>query len=225
MERRRRFGMNQVLRRQHAAAHLAELDGAGPPAQHDLVAVLEEGARAAVRERDRLGAVQRQLHQRALAPVLGAGDRPRGHQVAGADRGAVRGGVRELLRQRPVERARVRRARRPSRSARARARGRAPSRGRRRDTASGGGSCGGASTRLRRAARAASPTGRSTCERLAEERPERHVLLCLDVARAPVVHEHDAEDVLGEALDRHRLARRARHADDEAELELDVEPR
>ena len=46
----------------------------------------------------------------------------------------------------------------------------------------------------------------------------------LDVARAPVVHEHDAEDVVARVADGDRLAEPARDADDEAELELDVEP-
>ena len=44
-------------------------------------------------------------------------------------------------------------------------------------------------------------------EALAEERPERHVLPGLDVAGAPVVDEHDAEDVVGERA-RRRPARR-----------------
>ena len=60
-------------------------------------------------------------------------------------------------------------------------------------------------------------------ERLAEERAERDVLERLDVARAPVVDEHRAEDVLERALDRHRLAEMRRLADHEAELELEVE--
>ena len=67
------------------------------------------------------------------------------------------------------------------------------------------------------------PGGDRRLERLAEERPERDVLPGLDVARAPVVDEDDAEHVLGETLRRHRLAACARHADDEAELELEVE--
>ncbi len=61
-------------------------------------------------------------------------------------------------------------------------------------------------------------------ERLAEEGAERDVLPGLDVARAPVVDEDDAEDMLGETLHRHGLAAGTRHADDEAELELEVEP-
>ena len=60
-------------------------------------------------------------------------------------------------------------------------------------------------------------------ERLAEERPERHVLPGLDVAGAPVVDEHDAEHVVGERAGLDARAP-ALHADDEAELELDVEP-
>ena len=58
---------------------------------------------------------------------------------------------------------------------------------------------------------------------LARNGPERAVLPRLDVARAPVVDQQHAEDVVERALDGHRLAERARHADDEAQLELDVE--
>src|SRR5207302_4713660 len=61
-------------------------------------------------------------------------------------------------------------------------------------------------------------------ERLPEQRAERHVLPRLNVACAPVVDEHDAEDVVREALCRYGLAERAWHSNDEAELELDVEP-
>src|SRR5439155_17049014 len=60
-------------------------------------------------------------------------------------------------------------------------------------------------------------------ERLAEVRAERRVLPYLNVAGAPVVDEDEAEDVVGERLDRHRLAELRRHSDDEAELELEVE--
>ena len=68
------------------------------------------------------------------------------------------------------------------------------------------------------------PGGDRRLERLAEVRAERHVLPRLDVARAPVVDEDDAEDVVGEGLDGNGLAEPARDADDEAELELEVEP-
>src|SRR5919106_853205 len=60
-------------------------------------------------------------------------------------------------------------------------------------------------------------------ERLAEEWAERLVLPGLDVARAPVVDQNGAEDVVERLGDRDRLAVGARHAHDEAELELDVE--
>src|SRR6266545_2075239 len=60
-------------------------------------------------------------------------------------------------------------------------------------------------------------------KRLPQERSERHVLEGLDVARAPVVDEHRAEDVLQRALYRNRLAEARRLADHEAELELEVE--
>src|SRR5687767_3647703 len=60
-------------------------------------------------------------------------------------------------------------------------------------------------------------------EGLAQERAERLVLPALDVARAPVVDEHEAEDVLGRPRDRDRLAELGgRPAGDEAQLELYV---
>ena len=61
-------------------------------------------------------------------------------------------------------------------------------------------------------------------EGLAEERAERHVLPGLDVARAPVVEQHDAEEVVVGLVDADPGADRGRAADDEAELGLDVEP-
>src|SRR5262249_38390493 len=66
------------------------------------------------------------------------------------------------------------------------------------------------------------PCGDRRLERLAEERAKWDVLPRLDVAGAPVVDEDDAEDVLGEGLNGHRLAELAADADDEAELELEV---
>ena len=61
-------------------------------------------------------------------------------------------------------------------------------------------------------------------ERLAQEGAERLVLPGLDVARAPVVDEDDAEDVLERAVDRDGLAERLGGPDHESELQLDVEP-
>src|SRR5438309_3246853 len=60
-------------------------------------------------------------------------------------------------------------------------------------------------------------------ERLAEVGAERLVLPGLDVARAPVVDEDDAEDVVGEPSDRNGVAELGGDAGDEAELELEVE--
>src|SRR6266516_4880600 len=57
--------------------------------------------------------------------------------------------------------------------------------------------------------------------RVLEERERRHPRL--DVARAPVVDEHEPEDVVGEGLDRNRVTELGGDADDEPELELEVE--
>src|SRR5262245_5723047 len=85
-----------VAGRQHATAHLAELDSVrGAATEDDLVAVREKP----------LAAVE--LDHRALRAWPRAGDRPRRHKVAGAQRRAVRGRVCELLRERPVERLRI----------------------------------------------------------------------------------------------------------------------
>ena len=94
--------------RQNRPAHLGELDLAGPAAEHDLVAVLEERPLRAVVEPDRPFAVPRELDERAL------GSRLAPEIVPDAKRSPVRidapfdRGVGELLRHRPVERARVR---------------------------------------------------------------------------------------------------------------------
>ena len=60
-------------------------------------------------------------------------------------------------------------------------------------------------------------------ESLAVERPERHIFPLLDVARAPVVHQHEAEDVPLGFGDRDRLAERIGLADDAGRLELEIE--
>ena len=177
------------------------------------------GERAAARRRS---ASARSASPRCPAPAPEIV--PARHQVARAERCAVRRRVRELLRHRPVERRARSCANDRRRSARPRGRRRAPSRARRRDTAAAAAPAP-APRRVRLEQRERRHPGRDRRrERLAEERPERLVLPALDVARAPVVDEHDAEDVVGEASTRHRLAEPARHADDEAELELDVEP-
>src|SRR6266436_542955 len=41
---------------------------------------------------------------------------------------------------------------------------------------------------------------------LRQKRAERLIFPCLNVARAPVIHQHKAEDVIDSAIDRHRFA-------------------
>ena len=62
-------------------------------------------------------------------------------------------------------------------------------------------------------------------ERLAEERSERDVLPGLDVARAPVVEDDDAEEVVARLAHGDRVPRSVGPADHEADLALDVERR
>src|SRR5437764_215164 len=76
--------------RRHTPAYLAELDGAGVAADHDLVAVREELAA--------------ELDQRAR---LGSRDRPRREQVARTEHRAVGDQVRDELRPGPVQRAHI----------------------------------------------------------------------------------------------------------------------
>ena len=60
-------------------------------------------------------------------------------------------------------------------------------------------------------------------EILAEERTERLIFPTLHVARRPVVQQAEAENVLGRLADRDGVAELGRHADIEAELELEIE--
>ena len=60
-------------------------------------------------------------------------------------------------------------------------------------------------------------------EILAEERPERLIFPGLDVARRPVVEQAIAEHVLGRFADRNGGAELGTHADEGAELELEIE--
>ena len=193
--------------RRHAAAHLAELELAGPAAQDDLVAVLEEAAFRAVRQAQRPGAVLGELDQRALGAGLGARDRsrwPSGRRCGGGRRSTSRARAAAASSSRASARSRARRPSPFSSTSRSMssAQSRPPAR------------CGSARRLLRGRLDAVlleqrerrHPGGDRRLERLAEERAERDVLPRLDVARAPVVHEHDAEDVVGEALRRDRLA-------------------
>src|SRR6478752_124928 len=89
-------------------ADLAERDAATRAAAQDHgVPVGEERAALAARELERVAAAPGELDQAPGAAWLGAGDRARGVQVAGAHVGAVDRRVGELLRRRPVEPARV----------------------------------------------------------------------------------------------------------------------
>ena len=91
---------------------------------------------------------------------------------------------------------------------------------------SGGGSCGGPGTRRDASASSGTIHGADRRgERLAQERAQRLVLPALDRARAPVVDEHEAEDVLGGVGRGDRRAQLRARAGDEAELELDVQAR
>src|SRR5580692_10465073 len=94
-------------RRDHAAA-LAEADAGAARAiavgaEDDLVAVLQEAARLAVRQGDRIAAARGELEQAAAALVL----RPRAgaaaHEVADLEVAAVAGVMRDHLRDRPVD--------------------------------------------------------------------------------------------------------------------------
>src|SRR6185437_12474213 len=67
------------------------------------------------------------------------------------------------------------------------------------------------------------PWAEAGAEGLAEERAEWLVLPGLDVPRAPVVQQADAEDVIGEVVDRHPLAQFRWYTDDVRHLGLDVE--
>ena len=215
MSRRIAFGSATAyaptIRPRTSASATAASPVAREPAQDDLVAVLEERALAPAGEREGLGAVPRQLEQAAALLALGARDRPRAEQVAGAHRGAVDGQVGDLLGDAPVQVARVglrhalaveldleRDVERPRLLAQVRG-GRRVLRLERR----------GAERRERRHRR--HPRRDRRRERLAEERPERLGLERLQVARAPVVEQHDAEDVVERARRRAR-ARPSRSA-------------
>ena len=60
-------------------------------------------------------------------------------------------------------------------------------------------------------------------EILAQERPERLVFPALDIARRPVIEQAEAENVLRRPGDGNGFAEPARHANVEAELELEIE--
>src|SRR4029079_4647342 len=61
-------------------------------------------------------------------------------------------------------------------------------------------------------------------ERLAVERPERNVFPLLDVARAPVVHQHHAEYVTQRRSDRNWIGERVAGPHSTRDLQLEIEP-
>ena len=207
-----------------SSPHLGELDLARAAAEDDLVAVLEERPLRAVVEPHGALAVPGELDERSLRPRLrarrwfprrtgrpcGSTRRSRWHARAAAassSTGRARSSVRRACR-RARPRGRDRAPSRPRPAGRTAARDPA----RRSDEAI-------LEQRERR-----DPGADRGCERLAEERAERLVLPGLDVTRAPVVHEHDPEDVLAKRRRSRPTRRAAADADDEPELELDVEP-
>ena len=60
-------------------------------------------------------------------------------------------------------------------------------------------------------------------EVLSQERAERLILPRLHIARRPIIEQAEAEDVVGRLADRHRFAEFARRADVEAKLQLEIE--
>src|SRR5689334_9760874 len=105
--------------RHHLSGSFAEAEAGAAlalatAAQHELVAVLDEGAALAVRQAQRIAAAGGELEQRAERVARLAGNRPAAEQVAGAQVAAVRSVMRDELRRRPV-RARIVAAREPRR--------------------------------------------------------------------------------------------------------------
>ena len=188
------------------------------------VAVGQEGPAAPSPTFDRLGAAPGQLQERADLAAVRAGDGAGGVQVAGAQRRAVDGEVGQLLGRRPVHGGERRLADPLAVPLDAPAAGPAPGAGRRAGSRRTGGSCSGAGTN----ASASASSGVTQAETevakdLPRNGPERLVLPGLDVPGRPVVDQHHPEDVVGEVVDGDPVAQRARHADHEADLGLDVE--
>src|SRR5215831_11940580 len=105
------FVMGAISSSYHAAA-LAEADARvalalAVAAQDHLVAVLQEAALFAARERQRLGSPPGELDQAAAVLLLGARDRAARDQVARPQVAPVRAVVRDHLRERPVDVAQV----------------------------------------------------------------------------------------------------------------------
>ena len=197
--------------RQHLADARAEADALALGAQAEAleghpVAVLQEGADHLAALQPQLpGAVPRQLEQGAVAPLLWAGDGAGADEVPRAEVAAAHRVVRELLRRGPVhvpqvaarDRLRGRHARRLQQHLQVQVHALQAARGLAQVRQ-------GCRLLLRRRRRPEGREGRqghhpgrdARAEVLPQEGPEGHILPPLDVPGAPVVQEHQAEDVL-----------------------------
>ena len=235
--RRRRRRRRDGVRGEHGADAVAEAErvrrAAARRRESHGVAVPEERARRAVGEGAHVpGAHPGELEHGPVRARRRAGDRARRQQIARAHVAARDRVVDELLRRRPVEVAQVRR-RDDGEGLRARGLQRdlqsdvvgpvarvVQVRERRRVL----------DPRRRRAAEGLQRVGRHDPaadrrrEVLGAEGAQRHVLEFLDVARGPVVAEHEAEDALRRRRGVEGRAERVRRAaDEEGHLELEVE--
>src|ERR1041384_8468883 len=100
--------MSRASRRQDQPAALAKTEAGAARAlamgaERHLVAILQERARLAVRQGDRLLAARRDLQQASAALVLRAGAGAGGHEVADLEVAAVAGVMRHHLCDRPVD--------------------------------------------------------------------------------------------------------------------------
>ena len=181
----------QLSRAEHAPAHLAELDRRRARPRRTTSSPSSRNARRRGRARSAI------LPSRARRPR--SSPSPSGRRCGASRRSRSRARAAAASSSRACARSRARRPRRSARSraSRSSAQSRPPAR-----CGSGGGSCGGASTRHG----SSSESGVTQAEidvrnDLPRNGPSGGVLPRLDVARAPVVDEHDAEDVVGERLD------------------------
>mmetsp|Transcript_20234 Transcript_20234/g.62725 ORF Transcript_20234/g.62725 Transcript_20234/m.62725 type:complete len:265 (+) Transcript_20234:386-1180(+) len=208
------------------AHHDAPIRAARLAAQVDAVVVLDElalAALAALAQRHRARAAPRELEHRAILCLAGPRDGARAQQVARLKAAARDGVVAQLLLGRPVEVAVVGLAHRMAIDGhRERHVPRAPRvalvQVRQRWWA----------LRLSRAREGLQrlerdhPLPQRGGEVLAAERAQRHVLELLDVARRPIIHERQPEDVLAGVLGRHRRAQLGARAHHRRHLQLEV---
>src|SRR3984957_1142998 len=233
----------EIQGRQYAAVDLAEADAyrAGPlapAAKYDGIAVLEKGAGFAAADLHRLAAARAQLEQRPglrrRGSRLGSGS----EQIAGAQIAAVDGVVRNELRGRPERMSKA---------------GRGQPVGRLLPLAHGGtlyqdiepnieragvavphrvqirqGRRGALGPRERNAKRSQrlqrhDPWRNRRREILRQERPQRLLFPCLQIARRPVIEQTQAKDMRLGIRHRNRPPARIARTDEDAEFELVVQ--